>query len=987
MNVLNGLAFSSGLMPHGFCYQWKPSLIWLHAISDTLIALAYFLIPMVLIYFVRKRRDLPFGWMFLCFGAFIAACGLTHVMEVWTLWVPVYWLSGGVKLITVLASVPTAIFLVRSVPEALALPSPEEMRTTIEQLDQQKTTLKKSEERFRQMAENIQEIFWTMDPETKAATYASPAFEQICEMPLDSLYSNPSIYKELIHPEDRQRVRLGLEKLVGTNHFDEEFRIVCPSGAIKWLRGIGFVARDSMGKVITLLGTAQEITARKELEIHLREKEDRYRDLVENSTDLICTYNLEGHLLSLNELPAKLLGYSREELLNMPLRNIVLPEARTQFDESLLTIQRDGFVKGSMVVVTKTGERRIWEYHNTLRTEGVTVPVVRGMAHDITDRKLLERALRHSEEKFAKAFHSSPVEITISTLLDDLFMDVNTAFERNSGFTRDEVLGHTSMELGMWDNPGDRAILIEEIVKQGRLQDREVRFRTKSGKTRVTLYSAEQIKIGGKQCLLSVREDITLRKEMEEALRVSEDKFSKAFRSSPSIISICTLKEGVFLDVNESFEKQTGFARQELLGRTALDARLWADPGELEALVVEVENRGFVRDQEVHFRARSGQVAILQISVELLELQGEKCLLTVGQDITERKRAEAALRKVEEQFNAILRHSPNLIFLKDMEGRYLLINKEYRRTFKFTQEQIIGKKDIEVFPPDQAAAFCGSDLRVRQARAPMEFEEVALHEDGPHTSIVQKFPLFDAKGEIYAICGFVTDITERKRAAEELRRISSQFLSLQDEERRRIAQNLHDSTGQNLVALATMIGQLSRPGLLHGRKSRKLLSECKALADRCIREVRTLSYTLYPAVLDGIGLVGAIRDYVRGFSKRSGIHVDLEMSSSLARMERDIELALFRVVQEGLTNIQCHSGSQKAKIRIERDSDLALEISDFGRGMTENQKKKVRPRFEFGVGISSMRERMRLIGGRLEIDSNCQGTKLLVTIPLEGTRA
>lgn len=338
--MLSGLSFSSGLMPHGFCYQWKPTLIWLHAISDTLIALAYFLIPIVLVYFVRKRRDIPFGWMFVCFGAFITACGATHIMEVWTLWVPSYWLSGGVKVITVLASVPTAIFLVRSVPEALSLPSPEMMRTTIEQLKQQKATLKKSEERFRQMADNIQEIFWTMDPETKAATYVSPAFEQICELPLDSLYSNPTSYVQLIHPEDRQRILTGLEQLIGTNHFDEEFRVICPTGSIKWLRGIGFVAKDSIGNVMTLMGTAQEITARKELELHLRENEDRYRDLVENSEDLICTYNLEGRLLSLNELPAKLLGYSREELLNMPLRNIVLPEARTQFDESLLTIQR-----------------------------------------------------------------------------------------------------------------------------------------------------------------------------------------------------------------------------------------------------------------------------------------------------------------------------------------------------------------------------------------------------------------------------------------------------------------------------------------------------------------------------------------------------------------------------------------------------------------------------------------------------------------------
>lgn len=857
MNKLSEWLFSGGLMPHGFCYQWKPALIWLHAVSDILIALAYFSIPVALIYFVRRRRDLPFSWMFVCFGVFITACGATHVMEVWTLWIPSYWFSGGVKVITALASVPTAISLARLMPSALRLPGPGDMRRTIEQLEQQKATLQASEERFQRMAKNIQEIFWTVDPETNGATYVSPAFEQICELPSASVYAKPTSYLELIHPEDRQRVVAGLEQLGATNHFDEEFRIVCPSGKIKWLRGIGCVARDPEGKALTLLGSSQEITARKEMEIHLRENEDRYRDLVENSTDLICTYNLQGRLLSLNELPAKLLGYTREELLNMPLRNIVMPEARAQFDESLLTIQRDGFVKGSMVVITKTGERRIWEYHNTLRTEGVAAPIVRGMAHDITDRKHLEWALRLSEEKFAKAFHSSPVEIVISTIEDTTILDVNAAFERNSGFTRDEVLGRSSIELGMWNNPGDSARLIEDLEKQGSLRGREVSFRTKSGKTRITQYAAEQIKIGDKQCLLAVAEDITLRKQVEEALRISEEKFSKAFRSSPSTISICTAKDGIFVEVNESFERQTGYARHELLGRTALDVGLWVNPGDREALILETEEQGHARDREVRLRVKSGQIAIFQISVEPLELRGEKCLLTVGQDITERKRAEA-----------------------------------------------------------------------------------------------------------------------------DLRRVSGQLLRLQDEERRRIAQDLHDSTGQNLVALATMIGQLSHSGVLEGRKSRKLLSESKMLADRCIRDVRTLSYTLYPAVLDGIGLVGAIRDYVKGFVKRSGIHVDLELSPSLGRMGRDIELALFRVVQEGLTNIQRHSGSQKAKLLLDRNSNLTLEICDFGPGIHATHSDNARPHFEFGVGISSMQERVKMVGGRLNIDSNSNGTRLFVTIPM-----
>jgi two-component system NtrC family sensor kinase len=123
--------FSSNFMPHGHCYLWNPGLIWLHVVSDSLIALAYFFIPVALIYFIWRRRDLPFHWVFVCFGIFILACGATHIMEVWTLWHPNYWLSGAIKAVTAIASVPTAILLFHSVPQALALPSPEALRLEI----------------------------------------------------------------------------------------------------------------------------------------------------------------------------------------------------------------------------------------------------------------------------------------------------------------------------------------------------------------------------------------------------------------------------------------------------------------------------------------------------------------------------------------------------------------------------------------------------------------------------------------------------------------------------------------------------------------------------------------------------------------------------------------------------------------------------------------------------------------------------------------
>src|SRR3981189_2305389 len=131
MDFLRAVFSPNDFMPHGYCYLWNTDLVRLHVVSDSLIALAYFSIPVTLVYFIRKRRDLPFNWIFICFGLFILACGATHAMEVWTLWHATYWLSGVVKAVTALASVPTAILLVRLVPQALALPSPEALRHEI----------------------------------------------------------------------------------------------------------------------------------------------------------------------------------------------------------------------------------------------------------------------------------------------------------------------------------------------------------------------------------------------------------------------------------------------------------------------------------------------------------------------------------------------------------------------------------------------------------------------------------------------------------------------------------------------------------------------------------------------------------------------------------------------------------------------------------------------------------------------------------------
>jgi signal transduction histidine kinase len=231
--------------------------------------------------------------------------------------------------------------------------------------------------------------------------------------------------------------------------------------------------------------------------------------------------------------------------------------------------------------------------------------------------------------------------------------------------------------------------------------------------------------------------------------------------------------------------------------------------------------------------------------------------------------------------------------------------------------------------------------------------------------------------------GTVEDITERKRAEDALHRLSTRLLQSQDAERRRIARELHDSTGQNLAALAMHLTRLSESSADLPSDARQSLSTCLLIADQCSREIRILSYLLHPPMLDELGLASALQWYVDGFGQRSGIQVDLEVSPALGRLPQEVEIALFRVVQECLTNIHRHSGSATATIRLAKQPDrVALEVQDAGRGMMIADTDG-RPT-ELGVGVMGMRERVQELGGQLSIESGQRGTTVRATLPLAG---
>jgi signal transduction histidine kinase len=233
-----------------------------------------------------------------------------------------------------------------------------------------------------------------------------------------------------------------------------------------------------------------------------------------------------------------------------------------------------------------------------------------------------------------------------------------------------------------------------------------------------------------------------------------------------------------------------------------------------------------------------------------------------------------------------------------------------------------------------------------------------------------------------ALARLESEIKVSEKKEEQLRNLSLRLMTLQDEERRRIARELHDSAGQTLAAMKMSIALIhriegARPDVL------RLVDDLEALADEALQEVRTTSYLLHPPLLDEAGIASAARWFVEGFARRSGIRVDCDIPERMERPRRDCELVLFRVLQESLTNVHRHSGASSASVRLTRDTDqLQLEVGDNGTGIPEERLRRFNTSVGTGVGITGMRERVRELGGHLEIHSVKSGTTVSVALPV-----
>jgi PAS domain S-box-containing protein len=439
MNDFLPWSIPSAFLPHGQCLLWESGLIWLHAIADSVIVLAYYSIPFTLAYFVKKRNDLTFGWMLHLFSAFIFACGTTHLMSIWTLWQPAYFIEGLTKVATAGLSIVTAILLVKLVPQALAWPSPaqlekvnEELRSEIAQRLRMEAELRRAsddlealiEKRTTELAvETVErrrsiEVLRENKAHFKTLAEVSPVGIFHCDRDGLIKYANERFIEIIgvtsqeevrtgwghaLHPDDQDRVLAAWAHTAETGQpFRSEHRFVHPDGNVIWVLGQASPVSDENGAVMGFVGTLTDVTEDKE-------KEEQFRLVVESAPCGMLMVNSEGRVTLINAQIEALFGYSRSELIGCPVEQLIPDRFRNVHPEMRKTFGHDPSVRSMGVGRELFGLRKdnteflVEVGLNPIRTEDdvfVLATVV-----DITERKQAEQQLERQTAELSRSNH------------------------------------------------------------------------------------------------------------------------------------------------------------------------------------------------------------------------------------------------------------------------------------------------------------------------------------------------------------------------------------------------------------------------------------------------------------------------------------------------------------------------------------------------------------------------------------------------------
>jgi len=785
-------------------------------------------------------------------------------------------------------------------------------------------------------------------------------------------------YASIIHPDDVKMVEdTVLAGVQRRRPYTIKYRIIHADGSIRWVYERGQGIFDDNGQVKWLDGVIIDITEHKQAEAALQESEQRYRTLFESSRDPIMTLAPPSWKFTAGNAAAVEMFGAKDEAEFSSLRPWELspefqPDGKCSADkaiEMIETAMRNGSHFFEWTHKQVSGE----EFPATVlltRTEFGDQALLQATVRDITERVEAEQALRESETRYRTLFEGSAEGIIVADIETWSFRYANPAICEMLGYTEQELV-----QMGIRDvHPPEG---LDSVISSVQAQIRgdlalapEVPCLRKDGSIFYADINSAEIVIDGQSCLVGFFTDVTERRQAEHAV-----KFQAMLLDQIDDQVTATDLQGKITYVNVAEARDKGFTKAELIGQSVEVFGEDPDFGATQMEIVEQTLRNGRWEGEVVNYTKDGERRILQVRTRLIhDPQGRPTALCgVSTDITDRKAAEDALRESEKRYRQLVEGLNEGIAATDRNGIITFVNRAFAEIIGDSAEALTGSDFFGSINNYQRDAFRQTFL-YRSIGSP-DYQVMLLRRDDKLLYLsVHGSPIMDDQGNHLGTLIVINDMTKRRQAEESLKAARRKLIYAGEQERHALARDLHDSLGQQAVAIHLAIEGLLTNARRVGDSSADSLARLSHRCQSLTEDIRTTCHGLFPPTLEALGLCAALRQLMRDYENVINVTSDCSLFPKDACLEPDIEIALFRIAQEAITNVLRHGKAEHMELNLEMDGmDVVLTVSDDGVDFdVEN--------IEAGLGLLSMRERVNAVGGSLQISSHPGRTSVVARI-------
>jgi PAS domain S-box-containing protein len=760
-----------------------------------------------------------------------------------------------------------------------------------------------------------------------------------------------------------------------------ELRLVNKDGGQFYVQMNTLPILTDNGELRELRATMSDITERILLETKLLESKKTIQALNDANSESAMLLDRKGVILMINETAARRLGQPAEAMIGLSILDYlpaeVSKERMDRFNEVLSTRQPLDFQD------SRKGRRYQHNLQPILDAKG-DVDKVAVFGRDITlDHEAME-ALVESEKKYRLLIDTAPIGIVVA---QDRFLElVNPQVLTISGYSEQELTSRPFVEMV---HPDDREMVKASHVR--RLNGEAVpetylmRIINKRGETKWIENKGVLITLKGRPATLNFVFDVTERHLAAEALLKSEAQKRTILDATQDLIhyidnemKLIWVNKAVLQEFNVSMEKITGqFCYQIFYHRNSICDGC---PSVQARQTLQVESAVLHMDEKPN--ARYWDVFSAPLLDEKKKISG---FIQIARDITAQRKAIQELQKSEATLNMLLETIPIPVFYKDREGRYLGFNKAFETFFGKSKAQLVGKSVFDISPYGLAKDYHAKDVELFERPGIQVYDSQVQDAHGVlHNVIFHKASLTDAQGSVTGLIGAILDISQRKQAEEKIHELSHLLIQSQEKERHLISCELHDSIAQNLSALKINLDLICNDHSMTPPAIREKMAASSSQLLQSIADVRNLSYDLRLPGLEDMGLVKALEIYCEEASEKGKEKVYFQsVGMSAIRLDKNLQIHIYRLIQEGLSNIRKHADADLATVLLLGSSpNVILRIEDNGRGFDVKAQEK-----SFAVtkrmGIRSMQERVNLLQGQMTIRSQpMKGTRIFIKIPL-----